>query len=152
MLLHKPGVVLNPWPNRLAGRRKFAKPELAYGRAMGGQTDSQVGSQIHASPKIRKLHAGTCVDLRMNFGSTQVVACSRKSTQVGGQTKCKLNASRILASICESVWPELYIIMVFRVPLSAWWIEERNDLLQPKTIVIKLIRCIKKARASITGK
>ena len=30
---------------------KFAKPELAYGLAMGGNTDSQVGSQAHASRK-----------------------------------------------------------------------------------------------------
>ena len=32
-------------------RRKFAKPELVYGLAMGGQTDSQVGWQVHASCK-----------------------------------------------------------------------------------------------------
>ena len=37
-------------------QRKFAKPEPAYGLAMGGQTDSQVGSQVHAS---RKFHAYT---------------------------------------------------------------------------------------------
>ena len=48
-------------------QRKFAKPEPAYGLAMGGQTDSQVGSQVRAS---RKFHAytvefrSTCVDLR----------------------------------------------------------------------------------------
>ena len=47
--------------------RKLAKPELAYGLAMGGQTDSQVGSQV---AKSRKFHAytddlrSTCVDLR----------------------------------------------------------------------------------------
>ena len=35
----------------LASRGKFAKPALAYGLAMGGQTDSQVGSQVHASHK-----------------------------------------------------------------------------------------------------
>ena len=29
----------------------LAKPELAYGLAMAGQTDSQVGSQVHASRK-----------------------------------------------------------------------------------------------------
>ena len=34
-----------------ASQRKFAKPELAYGRAMGGQTNSQVGSRVHASCK-----------------------------------------------------------------------------------------------------
>ena len=31
----------------------------------------------------------------------------RKSTQVGGQTKGKLNASRKLASTCKSVWPPI---------------------------------------------
>ena len=36
-----------------ASQRKFAKPELAYGLAKGGQTDSQVSSQV---AKIRKLH------------------------------------------------------------------------------------------------
>ena len=35
-------------------QRKFAKPELAYGLVMGGQTDSQVGSQV---TKSRKFHA-----------------------------------------------------------------------------------------------
>ena len=29
-----------------ASQRKFEKPELAYGLAKGGQTDSQVGSQV----------------------------------------------------------------------------------------------------------
>ena len=46
-----------------ASQRKFEKPELAYGLAMGGQTDSQVA-------KSRKFHVYTddlrsaCVDLR----------------------------------------------------------------------------------------
>ena len=43
----------NAWPND-ASQRKFAKPELAYGLAKGGQTDSQVGSQV---AKVRKFHA-----------------------------------------------------------------------------------------------
>ena len=47
-----------------ASRRKFAKPELAYGLAMGGQTDFQVGSQVHAS---RKETSKTCVDLRVRL-------------------------------------------------------------------------------------
>ena len=34
-----------------ASQRKFGKPELAYGLAMGDQTDSQIGSQVHASRK-----------------------------------------------------------------------------------------------------
>ena len=44
---------LKPWPNGLASRRKFAKPELAHGLAMGGQTDSQVGSQAAKSRKFQ---------------------------------------------------------------------------------------------------
>ena len=40
------------WPNGLASQRK---PELAYGLAMGGQADSQVGSQVHASHKNSQL-------------------------------------------------------------------------------------------------
>ena len=39
-------------PNGLevgASQRKFAKPELAYGLVMDGQTDSQVGSHVHTS-------------------------------------------------------------------------------------------------------
>ena len=32
-----------------ASQWKFAKPELAYGLAKGGQTDSQVGSQVAKS-------------------------------------------------------------------------------------------------------
>ena len=45
---------LSRWPNGLASQRKFAKPELAYGLAKGGQTDSQVGLQV---AKNRKFHA-----------------------------------------------------------------------------------------------
>ena len=33
-----------------ASQRKFAKPELAYGLAKGGQTDSQVGLQVAKKP------------------------------------------------------------------------------------------------------
>ena len=44
------GYSLKPWRNGLASRRKFAKPELAYGLAKDGQMDSQVG-------KKRKFHA-----------------------------------------------------------------------------------------------
>ena len=34
-----------------ASQRKFAKPELTYRLAMGGQTDSQLSSQVHISRK-----------------------------------------------------------------------------------------------------
>ena len=42
--------------------------------------------------------ASTCVQISARPKSTQVVASRCKSTQVGGQTKRKLNASPILAS------------------------------------------------------
>ena len=99
---------------RNASRRKFAKPELAYGLAMGGQTDSHVGSQVHASRKSRRFHAyavyswlailklltscvgwpngekvaSICVRIWSRPKLTQVHTI--KSTQVGGQTKRKL--------------------------------------------------------------
>ena len=37
--------------SQVASRRKFVKPELVYGFVVGGQTDSQVGAQVHASRK-----------------------------------------------------------------------------------------------------
>ena len=46
---------IKPWQTDLkvdASQRKFAKPEVAYGLAMGGQTDSQVA-------KSRKFHTET---------------------------------------------------------------------------------------------
>ena len=93
-------------------QRKFAKPELAYGLVMGGQTDSQVDSQVAKSHKFHaytvnlcRLVLGgqmvkTCVNLRMNLSSTKVNASHHKSTQVGCQTKHKLIASRKLVSTC----------------------------------------------------
>ena len=100
-----------------ASRCKFAKPELAYGLAMGGQTDSQVGSQVHTSRKksyISRIYSllatnlctcrledwKTWVDLRTNLSSTKVNGSHRKSTQVSGQMKRKLNVSRKLALTC----------------------------------------------------
>ena len=59
----------------------------------------------------------TCVYLHPNLSSAKVNispckssqdnASRRKPTQVGGQTKRKLNASPKLASTCESVWPRV---------------------------------------------
>ena len=86
---------LNPWPNGLASQRKFAKPELAYGLAMGGQTDSQVHAkkvvnfrhieltcdQLVSScvgwPNGEKL-ASTCIRIWARPKSMQVIASSRK--------------------------------------------------------------------------
>ena len=49
----------------------------------------------------------TCVDLRTNLSSTKVNASQCKSKQVGGQMKCKSNASQKLALTCKSIWPGL---------------------------------------------
>ena len=43
--------LLKPWPNILASQRKFAKPEPVYELAKGGQTETQVSAQAHASHK-----------------------------------------------------------------------------------------------------
>ena len=62
-------VIFKSWPNRLTSRHTFAKAELVYGHAMGGQTDSQVGSQVYASHKSCEFHVyavylqSTCVDV-----------------------------------------------------------------------------------------
>ena len=66
-----------------ASQLKFAKSELAYGLAKGGQTDSQVGSQVARSRKFHAHHwlmrfynnrllRSTCVDLRL--GGHQLVS------------------------------------------------------------------------------
>ena len=95
--------VFKPWPNGLASRRKFIKPELAYGLAMGGQTDSQVGSQVAKSCKLHAIHNWLEINLcRLGLGGQTVKNWRRLgdearpkstqlSTQVGGQTKRKLN-------------------------------------------------------------
>ena len=69
---------------------------------MAGQTDSQVGPQVHTS---RKFHAYT-VDLQSSCADQfKLDQSQRKSTQVGGQTKRKFNASRKFPLTCiESVW------------------------------------------------
>ena len=119
---------VTPWANW--SRRKFAKLTRTWYRlSMGDQTDSQVGSQVHAS---RKFHAytddlrSTCVDYlrwvakRWKLASTCVrilssikIIASRRKRRVA-----KRNASwtqvekylRWLASTCElSVWPGLHI-------------------------------------------
>ena len=132
-------IPIKPWPNGLTSQSKFAKPELVYGLAKGGLTDSQVGSQVAKSHKFHAYHWLMCFYnnrlLAINLcwlalggqtvknlhllaskfelnqsqrKSMQVVASRYKSTQVGGQTKHKLNASPKLVSTCESVWPGLY--------------------------------------------
>ena len=94
-----------------ASQRKFAKPELAYGFAKGGQRDSQVASQVasqvHSSrknPKISRVYRRFAINLcRLVVLGGQTVkkfalSCVRiwarpKSTQASGQMKRKLMVS-----------------------------------------------------------
>ena len=100
---------------------QVCKPQLAYGLARGGQTDSQVGSQV---AKSRKFHAynwlmtdylsqlapggQTVKNLRLLASKFELDQSQRKSKQVGGQTKHKL-----LVSTCESVWPGLFLLLFY---------------------------------------
>ena len=87
-------------------QHKLAKPELAYGLAKDGTTDSQVGSQVEKSRKFHAYNllirfynnrllamnscwltlggqtAKTCIYLRSNLSSTKVNESPRKSMQV----------------------------------------------------------------------
>ena len=58
---------IKPWQTDLkvdASQRKFAKPEVAYGLAMGGQTDSQVAKSRKFHTYTVDLRSTTCFDLR----------------------------------------------------------------------------------------
>ena len=48
---------LKPWSNGPASSRKWTQVELAWRLALGGQTDSQVSSQVHATRKKRHIKA-----------------------------------------------------------------------------------------------
>ena len=112
------------------GAQLLAKPELAYGLAKGDQTDSQVGSQVAKNRKFHAYHwlmrfynnrllaiklcrlalgGQTVKNFRPNLSSNKVNASRRKSTQVGGQTKHKWEASPKLASTCETICSGLNI-------------------------------------------
>ena len=83
-------MLLSPDSQVEASQRKFVKPELAYGLAMGGQTDSQVGSQVAESRKFHAYHwlmrlynnRLLAIYLRPNLSSTKVSTSRRKSMQV----------------------------------------------------------------------
>ena len=73
-------ISLKPWPNGLASQCKFAKPELAYGLAKCGQTNSQVSSQV---AKSRKFHAYHWL---MRFYNNKLLAINLCRLALGGQT------------------------------------------------------------------
>ena len=94
-----------------ASQCNFAKPEFAHTVAMGGQADSQVAKSIifqtysvHlcqlvlTGQTVKNLHR-----LVHNLSSTH-----RSSSQVGGQTKHKLNVNWKLVLTCKSVWLGIY--------------------------------------------
>ena len=62
-----------------ASQRKFAKPELAYGLAKGGQTDSQGGSQVVKS----RFHAYHWL---MHYHNNRLLAINLCRLALGGQT------------------------------------------------------------------
>ena len=72
--------LLKPWSNGLASRRKFPKPELAYGLVKGGQTDLQVGSQV---AKTRKFHVYHWL---VHFYNNRLLAINLCRLALGGQT------------------------------------------------------------------
>ena len=91
-------------------QRKFAKPELAYGLAMGGQTDSQVVSQV---AKSRNFHAYHWL---MRFYNNRLLAINLCRLALGGQTvknlhllasKFELNQSQCKSTqVDASGWPD----------------------------------------------
>ena len=75
-----------------ASQHKFAKPELAYRLAKGGQMDSQVGSQV---TKSRKFHAYHWL---IRFYNNRLLAINLCRLALGGQTVKNLH---LLASKFE---------------------------------------------------
>ena len=73
-----------------ASQRRFAKPELAYGLAMGGQTDSQVArlmrlynNRLFAINLCRLVLGGQTVkNLRLLASKFELDQSQRKSSQV----------------------------------------------------------------------
>ena len=85
-------IPIKPWPNGLTSQSKFAKPELVYGLAKGGQTDSQVGLQV---AKSHKFHAYLWL---MCFYNNRLLAINLCRFALGGQTVKNLH---LLASKFE---------------------------------------------------
>ena len=77
-------LVIKSWPKVDASQRKFAKPQLAYGLVKGGQTDSQVGSQVARSSKFHVYRWLMC------FYNNRFLAISLCRLAVGGQTVTNL--------------------------------------------------------------
>ena len=130
------------WPNGLASQRK---PELAYGLAMGGQADSQVGSQVHASHKnlqLSSIYSWLAINLcRLALGGQTVknlrwLAYEFELDQSQRKWVAKRNASRKLSLTCVDLWVRLaralhYINSSYRAAIifnewiwrsAFWWV------------------------------
>ena len=95
---------IKPWQTDLkvdASQRKFAKPEVAYGLAMGGQTDSQVAKSRKFHTYTVDLRSTTCFDLRWvakqwktSVASTNYVSGWPNETQFGRKSKSCVDLRR----------------------------------------------------------
>ena len=107
-----------------ASRHKFAKPDLAYGLAMGGQTDSQVGSQVHASRKKSWISRLYCW-----LAST----CDQLAPTCVGWPKCE-----DLTSTCVRIWVRPKSTQVIVIPPqgnASGWPNETQVERKSKTCV-----------------
>ena len=90
-------VNIKPWPNGPASNRKWTQTELAYRLALGGQTNSQVSSQVHAYPLYHWLPGG----------NNRLMKVTRLALTWVGWPNGEKHACYQLASTCDSVWPGL---------------------------------------------
>ena len=103
--------------------RQFTKPELAYGLAMGGETDSQFRSQVHASHKkssVLKISRWLAINFcRLVLGGQTVKKLRRLAYEFEldqSQRKPKTwvdlgrNASPFLHLLVPRVWSLIQII------------------------------------------
>ena len=124
---------------------QVCKPELAYGLAMGGQADSQVGSQVHASHKnsqLSSIYSWLAINLcRLALGGQTVknlrrLAYEFELDQSQRKWVAKRNASRKLSLTCVDLWVRLaralhYINSSYRAAIifnewiwrsAFWWV------------------------------
>ena len=115
----------------------LAKPELAHGLAMGGQTDSHVGSQVHTSRKksyISRIYSWLAINLcRLTLGGQTVnnlrgLAYEFELDQSQRKWVAKRNASRKLASTCKSV--KTIRTFVYRSENSSWPYQRTLDYIE----------------------
>ena len=108
-------VLLKSWPNGLASRRKSTQvcrtrtcvrtcdgwPNGFASRLASSRKSQRVANFPHIQLTFDQL-VSTCLGYEFEFDQSH-----RKSIQVGGQTKRKVNASREFKPNCGSIWPGL---------------------------------------------